>query len=634
MPHSKVERQDFDGVSRDATLLTWGKTETRRTQEPLSEFFHSNQAGATYEGQHSSAGENTRSKKRTSDQAELGPPADSLYLIQRGEDSAKKLEDNNVTDASEKYARKRRHKTRPDRYEYKDTIEKPSKKWELKMRVKKRSAGPLNHDFQAPNVASERLTLKPNSGPGFLDKGKSSADAGKRELPDLTFSEMTFLKRKRLEDDARFPRLKEQSLRKQSSESLRREISEFFSPPAGMGHEGECLSRKRSSESFVSWSALPLQNQQLSSAAQPCRSESIRRHEAHSRTAPSMVRPPSFYGDDRLEKFTTNALLHGVEGFATREKRCYSLSDLKKLAAQAASDLAEDEGPRHDIYTVSNANASTNRLHLSMPPISTKIRDSPHLTRSRSHRNLSQAADDCNEVETGCPGMQPSNHNRGQSHWGRGKPDIDRITSPKSVARRQLVGPACCPWPLCKNTSEMPGSSYHTRYSKNQSTDDVFPVRADSNLDIQGRAADATHTTCPPPAETTVARNSMNEAEALDTLVGSSGDLDEFDRKLLRLGTELALSDSEVIGDRESRLYGIDVETSSRDVGGSWCDSALDRAPDRQRTHDSVRRHYIRNVPMDSSLSHDCHELSQLHHHVPQGAPEAFSGIPRRHILY
>lgn len=112
-------------------------------------------------------------------------------------------------DASRKYARRPRHKTRSNRYEYR--IDQPNTETRrvAKANQKRRTAHmktgtTLNQDFKAPNVESDRLTLKQGMMPGFFGKGKASEATDRRGLPDLTFSEMTFLRKKRRMDDARF----------------------------------------------------------------------------------------------------------------------------------------------------------------------------------------------------------------------------------------------------------------------------------------------------------------------------------------------------------------------------------------------------------------------------------------------
>lgn len=61
---------------------------------------------------------------------------------------------------------------------------------------RKRSGPELNETFEAPNIHTQRLTLKPSIGPGLFNKGRASAQVDRRGLPDLTFSEMKFLSRK------------------------------------------------------------------------------------------------------------------------------------------------------------------------------------------------------------------------------------------------------------------------------------------------------------------------------------------------------------------------------------------------------------------------------------------------------
>lgn len=110
--------------------------------------------------------------------------------------------------ASQKYARRRRHKTKSDRYDYKAEtsadIKRSTKAKSRKRHTHTADGATLNQDFKAPNVESERLTLKHGSMPGFLAKGKASDAIARRGLPDLTFSEMAFLGKKRQLDEARF----------------------------------------------------------------------------------------------------------------------------------------------------------------------------------------------------------------------------------------------------------------------------------------------------------------------------------------------------------------------------------------------------------------------------------------------
>jgi hypothetical protein len=80
-----------------------------------------------------------------------------------------------------KYDRRPRRKTRPDKYEYKvnkGNMEKGPHEMthnKTKGQPRKKTVFALNHDFMAPKVPQERLTLKSNMGPGVFHKGKASA---------------------------------------------------------------------------------------------------------------------------------------------------------------------------------------------------------------------------------------------------------------------------------------------------------------------------------------------------------------------------------------------------------------------------------------------------------------------------
>jgi hypothetical protein len=136
-----------------------------------------------------------------------------------------------------KYERRPRHKTRPDKYELKvdtKTVDKATHEAtciKSKRKRHKKTGFALNRDFKAPNVPQDRLTLKPNAGPGIFHKGKASAPVERRGLPDLTFSEMNFLSKRRDVDDARHPISKDVRPPKKSTKGSAQEVSTFFSRP-------------------------------------------------------------------------------------------------------------------------------------------------------------------------------------------------------------------------------------------------------------------------------------------------------------------------------------------------------------------------------------------------------------------
>ena len=136
-------------------------------------------------------------------------------------------------DPSLKYSRKPRHKTRSDKYDYKgeeEELKRKSKrvKGKAQHRSSRKKCGvTLNDEYRAPNVEPERLTLT-NNGLGMFARGKSSAPMARRDLPDLTFSEMNFLHKKRELDDARFQALQDGSKSKKAVKGSAQDVSHYF----------------------------------------------------------------------------------------------------------------------------------------------------------------------------------------------------------------------------------------------------------------------------------------------------------------------------------------------------------------------------------------------------------------------
>lgn len=119
-------------------------------------------------------------------------------------------------DPSAKYAKRPRHKTKADKYEYKGDVEK--KRSSRTPRASKRrriKTGPLhNEDFRADNVDTERVTLKPHMNLGIFSKSKSSTPNIGRDLPDLTFPKMVCLSKSAGEADRELASLRMQYDRK------------------------------------------------------------------------------------------------------------------------------------------------------------------------------------------------------------------------------------------------------------------------------------------------------------------------------------------------------------------------------------------------------------------------------------
>ncbi|KIV90463.1 hypothetical protein PV10_07769 [Exophiala mesophila] len=102
----------------------------------------------------------------------------------------------NIPDPAAKYARQKRHPTRKDRYNVQEVNKMQPTNPGARRKRRKKSGPELIDHFEAPNIHTQRLTLKPSIGPGLFNKARSSAQVGQRGLPDLIFSEMKFLANK------------------------------------------------------------------------------------------------------------------------------------------------------------------------------------------------------------------------------------------------------------------------------------------------------------------------------------------------------------------------------------------------------------------------------------------------------
>ncbi|OCK77692.1 hypothetical protein K432DRAFT_358126 [Lepidopterella palustris CBS 459.81] len=109
------------------------------------------------------------------------------------------------------YARRPRHKMRPERYdpqfeEVQERGKRKHKKQKDESRKTKRTSRRKKTDkpgtglvqsFHASNVPKDRLTLKPREKLGIFNKGRASSPVRGRGLPDLVFSEMKFLQKRK-----------------------------------------------------------------------------------------------------------------------------------------------------------------------------------------------------------------------------------------------------------------------------------------------------------------------------------------------------------------------------------------------------------------------------------------------------
>ncbi|MCJ1242917.1 hypothetical protein MMC30_000113 [Trapelia coarctata] len=141
------------------------------------------------------------------------------------------------------YERRPRHKTKEDKYELKHGKERKRPEKEKKKSTRRQSrnsktGATLLHDFTAENVTSERLTLRPTSKLGLFAKGRASTAVTRKGLPDLAFSEMTFLKSRRMTQAELSRDAENKRLRKgQRAANVDDEISRFFKATESPLHE-------------------------------------------------------------------------------------------------------------------------------------------------------------------------------------------------------------------------------------------------------------------------------------------------------------------------------------------------------------------------------------------------------------
>ncbi|RDW67841.1 hypothetical protein BP6252_09237 [Coleophoma cylindrospora] len=141
----------------------------------------------------------------------------------------------------ELFERRPRHKTRENLYEVKDKKQKSnqplmarkkskSQKKNDRKKATRKANEELMQTFTSKSIDQERLSLRPCSGIGIFNNGRTSTASRLQGLPDLAFSEMDFLRNarhSRLVKDpqpAPTPRNKE----KRAAEREREEISSFF----------------------------------------------------------------------------------------------------------------------------------------------------------------------------------------------------------------------------------------------------------------------------------------------------------------------------------------------------------------------------------------------------------------------
>ncbi|KAH7379337.1 hypothetical protein DE146DRAFT_774223 [Phaeosphaeria sp. MPI-PUGE-AT-0046c] len=144
------------------------------------------------------------------------------------------------------YARRPRHKTRPERYEPKRGKESKnhvhaSRKGKStksasrsKSKKRKKTENAAGQTFHAKNVSRDRLTLKPREQLGLFNKGKTSTAVRGRgsdtpAVPDLVFSEMRFLQKDQPSSEPNIQQfVPKKKLKKDHVHTKEGEISAYF----------------------------------------------------------------------------------------------------------------------------------------------------------------------------------------------------------------------------------------------------------------------------------------------------------------------------------------------------------------------------------------------------------------------
>lgn len=102
---------------------------------------------------------------------------------------------NDSIDHLQNYEKRLRHKTRPNKYDYKAGVESEVATGTQRGVKRKRFPGTSmpGDFFKAANVNAARVSLKPNFNLSIFSKGKTSAQIANCDMPDLTFPSMKFL---------------------------------------------------------------------------------------------------------------------------------------------------------------------------------------------------------------------------------------------------------------------------------------------------------------------------------------------------------------------------------------------------------------------------------------------------------
>jgi hypothetical protein len=267
------------------------------------------------------------------------------YATEDGIHHEESADRNGAYDPSNQYVRRPRHRTRGDRYEFKEISQQPAKRKHSKKITKTNPHTAMNGSFHAPNVLATRLTLR-STGPGMLSKSRSSGGGLFNGVPDLTFPETTSLGRRAGDKRAGLRKDSPQSHQKQSRSHSQRgqEISRFFSMSASPHDGRRSIPKHCGRDSLVTWSTSPPQkpttttNRESSARAYDSWPQSASPGEEGDGSVLNPIDPISSVSNQFLNELTANMLLKGVPDFARRNHR-HSLEDSKRFGQRKKTDV-------------------------------------------------------------------------------------------------------------------------------------------------------------------------------------------------------------------------------------------------------------------------------------------------------
>ena len=539
-------------------------------------------------------------------------------------------------DPSEKYARRPRHKTKDDRYDYKDVPQKCSRKRHANRGGKKKTSAKLNEEFQAPNMSTDRLTLKPTA-PGFLNKAKSSNNTEWMGLPDLTFSEMTFLKRKRKDDASRFQGTRKQEPKKNNRKAAGQEISDFFSKPAA-DSKGEVVPKPKpsSSQSFVSWSLSPprtyisLAKRRLSCGAQSAEHEKEVLDDLQDLHVPASVRPNSSISNRFLTDFTTETLLRGVDEFARKQRKYCSLEDLKALAGKNFPDQNSNDKPPID---------STSVMGAEMEAIASQpVTECEPCGQAPFHRTALEPQHDY--ITTASYSSNAVGKVSRHLHYeqlppnpGRGLEMVSYLEEHNNGQKQDALQFHNPPVPEDVEDQAHPGSELPQVIEQ---FDKGKPWLYDEeDLEFVQHHAEAEQPGFSQTEWLSTGGRPTKETALHETVAPFSGELDEFDLSLLRHDAEaFAQSKPAAMMDRDILTYEGGLEQPSRKICERRSQPTLEAQQDHITPCESARAQHPWEILMENHIVQRRFELSGSMNHVVHDRAGEFSGFSRGHILY